>query len=212
MNPSLALLVLALTACAPASAAVAVTPDTTSTTTVLASLPVKGKAPMAGYSRAQFGPTWTGTDATMRNDVLARDMSDETFKPGTHNCVVLTGTRTTRTRQDDRVPARAGHQRRLADRPLVSLGDAWATGAQQLTAAERERLANGPSNPLAVDGPTNQGKGDNDASGWLPPNKAFRCDYVSRQVALKKRYGCYPVGAVELSLRNGCRDDACGCA
>jgi hypothetical protein len=33
-------------------------------------------------------------------------------------------------------------------------------------------------NPMAVDGPTNQGKGDGDAATWLPPNKACRCAYV----------------------------------
>lgn len=59
---------------------------------------------------------------------------------------------------------------------------------QQLTAAERERLANDPLNLLAVDGPTNQAKGDKDAATWLPPNKAFRCGYVSRQVSVKAKY------------------------
>src|SRR4051812_665253 len=41
-------------------------------------------------ARAGWTPTANGCDT--RNDVLARDLSNETFKPGTRNCVVLTGT------------------------------------------------------------------------------------------------------------------------
>ena len=41
---------------------------------------------------------------------------------------------------------------------------------------------------LAVDGPTNASKGDGDAATWLPPNKSYRCDYVSRQVAVKAKH------------------------
>ncbi len=31
-------------------------------------------------------------------------------------------------------------------------------------------------------------KGDADAATWLPPNKAFRCEYVARQIAVKAKY------------------------
>jgi hypothetical protein len=31
----------------------------------------------------------------------------------------------------------------------------------------------------------NKQKGDGDAATWLPPNKAYRCTYVSRQVEVK---------------------------
>jgi hypothetical protein len=62
------------------------------------------------------------------------------------------------------------------------------TGAQQLTRAERIDLANDPLELLAVDGPTNEAKGDGDAATWLPPNKKFRCAYVARQVAVKAKY------------------------
>ena len=40
------------------------------------------------------GRRWADTDRNgcdTRNDILARDLATETFKPGTHNCVVLTG-------------------------------------------------------------------------------------------------------------------------
>ncbi|WP_353707360.1 DUF1524 domain-containing protein [Cellulosimicrobium sp. ES-005] len=71
---------------------------------------------------------------------------------------------------------------------VVALSDAWQKGAQQLDADTRRVFANDPLNLLAVDGPTNQAKGDGDAATWLPPNKAFRCEYVARQVAVKATY------------------------
>ena len=31
-------------------------------------------------------------------------------------------------------------------------------------------------------------KSDKDAATWLPPNKAFRCEYAARQTAVKAKY------------------------
>ena len=49
-------------------------------------------------------------------------------------------------------------------------------------------LANDPIELQAVDGPTNERKGDADAASWLPPNKSYRCTYVTRQVDVKAKY------------------------
>lgn len=162
----------------------------------LATLPVKGRAPKTGYDRDQFGPTWTddtnvplshnGCDT--RNDILARDLDRETFKPGTNNCVVLTGTfidpytgkSIDFTRGTDSIKVQIDH--------VVALSDAWQKGAQQLTPIDRADLANDPLNLQATDGPTNGAKSDSDAASWLPPNKDHRCTYVARQVAVKAKY------------------------
>lgn len=167
--------------------------------TALASLPVKGRAPKTGYDRDQFGQSWRDVDRNgcdQRNDVLARDLVDETFKPGTRDCVVLTGTLadpytgTTiafRRGQDTSSAVQIDH--------VVALSNAWQTGAQQLDEGTREMLANDPLNLLATDGPTNAAKGDGDAATWLPPARGFRCDYVARQVAVKARYGLWVTAA-----------------
>jgi hypothetical protein len=34
-------------------------------------------------------------------------------------------------------------------------------------------------------------KSDGDAATWLPPNKAFRCMYVARQIAVKRKYNLW---------------------
>ena len=74
---------------------------------------------------------------------------------------------------------------------VVALSDAWQKGAQQLTKDKRIELANDPLELLAVDGPANQQKSDGDAATWLPPNKAFRCQYVTRQIAVKQKYSLW---------------------
>ena len=140
----------------------------------LAALPVKGRAPKTGYDREQFGPAWADIDRNgcdTRNDVLARDLTGETFKPGTHDCVVLTGTLADPyTGKKITFTPRAGHQRGRADRPRRR---AVQRLAERRAAARRRRprknLGNDPLNLMAVDGPTNQAKGDGDAATWLPP-------------------------------------------
>ncbi len=74
---------------------------------------------------------------------------------------------------------------------VVALSNAWQTGAQQLSQAQRVSLANDPLNLLAVDGRTNSSKGDGDTATWLPPRKTFRCAYVARQISVKATYGLW---------------------
>jgi peptidase S41-like protein len=54
---------------------------------------------------------------------------------------------------------------------------------------------------LAVDGPANQAKGDGDAATWLPPNKAYRCAYVARQIAVKRAYHLWVTPAEGAAMR-----------
>jgi hypothetical protein len=73
----------------------AATGDATNSIVLLDRIPVKGRAPKTGYSREEFGPVWYDTDhngCDTRNDILARDLTGKTFKPGTNYCLVTTGT------------------------------------------------------------------------------------------------------------------------
>lgn len=163
--------------------------------TALATLDVKGRAPRTGYDRDRFGQPWRDLDRNgcdTRNDVLRRDLRRFVLKTGTHGCLVLRG------RLAD--PYTGRHLAFVRGRStsmtvqidhVVALSDAWQKGAQQWTAAKRERLANDTLELLAVDGPTNASKSDGDAATWLPPRKAYRCAYVARQVAVKKKYGLW---------------------
>jgi len=156
---------------------------------------VKGRAPKTGYTREEFGPAWADIDhngCDTRNDILARDLTGETFKGGTNNCVVdmgvladkYTGTTINFVRgQDTSSEVQIDH--------IVALGDGWQKGAQQLSLDQRKQLANDPMNLMATDGATNRAQGDKDAATWLPPNKAFRCEYVARQTAIKAKYSLW---------------------
>jgi hypothetical protein len=158
----------------------------------LETIPVKGRAPKTGYTREEFGPAWADVDRNgcdTRNDILARDLEGETFKPGTQNCVVATGTLADKYTGTS-INFVRGNTTSTAVQidHLVALSDAWQKGAQKLSADQRKQLANDPLNLMAADGPTNGAKGDKDAATWLPPNKAFRCEYVVRQTAVKAKY------------------------
>lgn len=167
-------------------------------------LAVKGRAPKTGYDRNLFGQRWSddvpvalghnGCDT--RNDILRRDLVDVAIKPNTNDCVALAGTL-----HDPYTGAAIAFQRGSATSSavqidhVVAMSDAWQKGAQGLDEDTRRAFANDPLNLLAVDGPSNQRKGDGDAATWLPPNSAFRCQYVARQVAVKHRYGLWVTAA-----------------
>ena len=160
----------------------------------LTKLEVKGRAPKTGYSRKQFGDGWGKIDGcSTREVILARDLANEKLDD---KCRVQSG------RLDDpytgkTIQFQRGKEtsQRVQIDHVVALSDAWQKGAQQLPREEREKLANDPLNLLAVDGPANQAKGDGDAATWLPANKPFRCQYIERQVAVKRRYRLWVTSA-----------------
>ena len=162
---------------------------------VLDKIPVKGRAPKTGYSRSQFGHAWADINhngCDTRNDILKRDLTNIVFRPGTHDCVVLSGTLI-----DPYSGTTIHFVRGVLTSPevqidhIVSLSNAWQTGAFQLSFATRTLMANDPLELLAVRGSLNTQKSDGDAATWLPPLKSYRCAFVARQVAVKAKYGLW---------------------
>jgi len=153
-------------------------------------LAVKGRAPKTGYARAQFGDGWrkkNGCDT--RNIILQRDLQDASSND---KCQVTAGTlNDPYTGKTIEFVRGASSSDDVQIDHVVALSDAWQKGAQQLSRERRENLANDPLELLAVDGPANQQKSDGDAATWLPSNKAFRCQYVARQIAVKKKYSLW---------------------
>ncbi len=187
------LLTLLVVTGASISASVATTSLTVSALNqAIEKIPVKGRAPKTGYSRAQFGQAWADVNRNgcdTRNDILARDLTGITFKSGTHNCVVLSGFLVDPYSGDLIHFLRGQSTSSLVQIDhVVSLSNAWQTGAFKLSLEERTLMANDPLNLLAVKGSLNSQKSDGDAATWLPPSKAYRCSFVARQVAVKSRY------------------------
>jgi hypothetical protein len=166
-------------------------------TAVLETLSVKGRAPKTGYARDQFGPAWADVDGNgcdTRNDILKRDLTSIIYKPGTHNCVVASGTLVDRYSGEtiNFVRGNVTSMEVQIDH-VVALSNAWQTGAFKLSADQRKALANDPLNLFAVKGRLNSQKSDGDAATWLPPLKSFRCAYVAQQIAVKAKYSLWVV-------------------
>ena len=68
---------------------------------------------------------------------------------------------------------------------LVFLSGRVAQGRPRLGRAGPPRFANDPHNLLAVGAKANSDKAFRDTNAWLPPNVAFRCEFVARQVAVR---------------------------
>jgi hypothetical protein len=134
------------------------------------------------YRRDEFGPAWSDTDRNgcdTRNDVLAAWLIDAK----TNGCEVTggklvdpyTGLRLTQPGQAD-----IDH--------VVSLGDAWRSGAARWTRERRTEFANDRRHLVPVSASVNRAKGDRPAEKWLPPDAVYHCDYALIIVATKHAY------------------------
>ncbi|MFD4293809.1 HNH endonuclease family protein [Rhodococcus sp. NPDC058505] len=185
--------------------------------TLLSRLPVQGRAPATGYDREAFGQAWSD-DVTVegghngcdtRNDVLRRDLTAVVTRGRSRGCKVTSGvlfdeytgeTHEFTSGRDTSPLVQIDH--------VVSLSNAWQTGARQLDEARRAAFANDPLNLQAVGAEVNREKGNGDAASWLPPRKAYRCMYLARQVAVKARYALWVTPAEHDAMRR----ELVGCA
>ncbi|MBU9766558.1 HNH endonuclease [Mycobacterium sp. TNTM28] len=164
----------------------------------LGRLPVKGWDRHSDYARYHFGEAWSDdvnvefghNGCNTRDDILRRDLAALTVRPGTCYAATgvlhdpYTGVEVAFTRGPDTSGAvQIDH--------LVSLSDAWYKGARTWDPQRRRDFANDPRNLLAVGAQPNFDKAFRDAAGWLPPNAAFRCEFVARQIEVKAVYGLW---------------------
>ncbi len=165
---------------------------------MLQKLPVKGWDRNTDFTRYRFGEPWSDevnvefghNGCNTRDDILRRDLTGLMIRPGTcyaQNGVLrdpYTGATIDFVRGPDTSDAvQIDH--------LVSLSDAWYKGARTWDDQRRRDFANDPGNLLAVGGKANFDKAFRDAAAWLPPDPAFRCEFVARQVAVKSAYALW---------------------
>jgi hypothetical protein len=169
----------------------------------LEKLQIKGRAPKTGYSREQFSNDWGKINGcSLRELILLRDLQNT--KLDEDGCRVLAGTLQLDPYTGKTIDFQRGATTSQAVQidHVVAVSDAWQKGAQQLSPDLRYQFYNDPLNLLAVDGPTNNNKGDGDAATWLPPNKDYRCRYVARQIAVKIRYTLWVTQAEYDAIKN----------
>ncbi len=159
------------------------TVDSSTATKQLAGLKVATPRSMAGYSRDRF-PHWrsVGGGCDTRDAVLKRDgkglvvSADCKISKGSwfswYDAKTYTSTQTV---DIDHV---------------VPLANAWRSGADAWTDAQRGDFANDMTRPqlLAVSASLNRAKGDQDPSQWKPPNHGYWCEYAVRWVTVKTYY------------------------
>ncbi|CAG7844404.1 hypothetical protein USB125703_00635 [Pseudoclavibacter triregionum] len=162
---------------------------------VLATMPVKPKTEWDGpFDRAgSFGEGWgdpDGNGCDARNDALQANMLDE--KLLRDGCRVESGTLND-LYTGEQVPFVKGDTTSddVQVDHVVALYNAWRTGAQDLTFEQRFALANDPLNLQPTAEANNDDKESKDASQWLPPNAAYQCTYVERQIAVKATYSLW---------------------
>ncbi|MDF8265194.1 HNH endonuclease family protein [Luteipulveratus flavus] len=188
-----------------AGTSVGVTPAQKATAqTQLRGLKVLPSRPkVAGYERdcapsqgCVFGPAWHDDNTApsghngcgTRDDVLRAQLKNPVIKQGSR-CTVVSGTLndlyTGRTITFEKSKAQA-----VQIDHVYPLARAWDFGASSWPIEKRRSFANDvAANLLAVDGPTNTGKGDQGPEEWLPPNKAYRCGYAVKYIGSATKYG-----------------------
>lgn len=164
----------------------------------------------AGYDRDAFGFRETDDDGNgcdVREDVLARDLTDVQYKNG-RSCQVASGTLDDPyTGQTIQFVRGVKTSSAVQIDHVVALENAWQSGANTWDHAKLYQFGNDMYNLLAVDGPANQQKGSASAAYWLPTNSEYRCDYVARQIGVKDKYGLTVTSQEKramLSVLHGC--------
>ena len=177
------------------------TSDSTLAVDVLESLAVHGKNTTQKYYRKLFYSTWGSTDSgcNTREAILARDLKDIIFD----GCKVQSGVlNDPYTGQEIQFERGQNTSSAVQIDHVVALSNAWATGAYMLDEDTRYKISQDPLNLIAVDGPANQEKSDQDASEWLPDNLKFQCQYVARQISVKAKYHLWVTPAEKSAMQS----------
>jgi len=139
---------------------------------------------VSGYDRSQFGQ-WIDEDGdclNTRHELLLK-LSTSTIETDGNRCLVRRG------RWNDPYTGKIFYESRQMDIDhLVPLKWAWDRGADSWSREKRIAFANDESNLFAVEASINRQKGALGPVHWLPPNEAFRCQYILRFTRIVKKY------------------------
>lgn len=167
---------------------------------LLGQVRIAPEAQVPGYDRdcspgdgCVFGPAWSdavtapgghnGCDT--RNDVLAEQLEEVTYKPGTRDCVVAAG---------ELHDPYTGHSESFVrgERSTIHidhvfpLARAWNFGASTWSEDQRRNFANDPANLRATSASANLAKSDKGPAEWMPAHDP--CGYASAYLTIATTY------------------------
>lgn len=177
------------TAGADADAAIAL--DAAGALALLDSIPATdADAATPAYDRERAFGDWAARDGggSTRDLILERDLTDTTVKDGRVTGGLLHDPYTGIDVRFEYGPDTSGAV--WVDH-IVSLEDAWRSGASTWDGERRREYMNDPDVLLAVDGGQARAKGDGlnkDGTIWLPPAPDAVCGYATARVAVKHAY------------------------
>lgn len=140
-----------------------------------------------GYNRALFGSTWADLDhngCNQREDTIMRD----TGATRTERKGVCRADMTGHPYLDPYTGLMLSTPAQIQIDHVVSLADAWRSGAAAWTPEQRHAYANDLAVLWAVQAKANEDKSDKSPDEWLPPDPARRCEFVGRYVTIKIKY------------------------
>jgi uncharacterized protein DUF1524 len=178
-----ALVVAALVVVADAAPVEALPPNIPSASQAQAqlnALTVEGEGTLSGYDRDLF-PHWSTVSGSCntRETVLQRDGTDVVVGSG---CQPTSGSWFS---VYDGITETAASDIDIDH--VVPLAEAWRSGADEWSTAQREAFANSLDTPqlVAVTDNSNQQKSDRDPASWQPSVSSFHCTYARMWIGAK---------------------------
>lgn len=155
---------------------------------VVEQIEVRSSDPAVPYDRTEFGPAWsriTENGCDVRSTMLMRDLEQVEMAD---NCTVATGVLHDRySGTTVQYTMDSGGDAVQVDH-IVSLSDAWKSGAWAWDPVDREAFANHSVNLLTVSAQQNQAKSSHTAAEWLPADRTLHCWFVVRQLLVKDMF------------------------
>lgn len=136
------------------------------------------------YERSDFG-SWADSDGDCQNtrhEMLIDQAQESPFMSG-DNCSVLSGRW-----MDPYSGQMFSDPKNLDIDHIVPLKWAHEAGASEWSQERKKQFANDPQNLLVVSAKLNRQKGAFGPENWMPPNLAYRCEYVLRFYKLARSY------------------------
>lgn len=155
---------------------------------VLSEITVAEDHSMDDYERDLFAPDgWTDandTGCTTREDILARDLDEETLT--VDGCTVEYG-ETTGAYSAQQIEHVQGSSEVHIEH-VVAIGQSHRNGAHAWDEETRRKFYQDPENLIAVSASENQTKGAYDVTEYLPPNQGAYCEFAAATIYIKDKY------------------------